>query len=163
MRIVQLMTDRSRYFKNYWFSFNAFLGLYFRCLSFRVVLVNTARPDGAFRFVVLGVKPLIHQSELSTYTKVVPLKKTNSFNNPSIYSCKSQYLYMQISCFLYAQRSDVPRLQQIHKSRQTAEKSRTKIMSDLKYLYRVLYMYIAFLNKLLIFFFTKLTIKSQIY
>ena len=52
MRIVQLMTDRSRYFnpsKNYWFSFNAFLisliGLYFRCLSFRVVLVNTARPN----------------------------------------------------------------------------------------------------------------------
>ena len=59
MRIVQLMTDRSRYFnpsKNYWFSFNTFLisliGLYFRCLSFRVVLVNTARPDGAFLFVV---------------------------------------------------------------------------------------------------------------
>ena len=47
MRIVQLMTDRSRYFnpsKNYCFSFNAFLisliGLYFRCLSFRVVLVR---------------------------------------------------------------------------------------------------------------------------
>ena len=59
MRIVQLMTDRSRYFnpsKNYWFSFNAFfislIGLYFRCLSFRVVLVNTDRPDGAFLFVV---------------------------------------------------------------------------------------------------------------
>ena len=57
MRIVQLMTDRSRYFnpsKNYWFtSFNAFLiSLYFRCLSFRVVLVNTARPDEAFLFVV---------------------------------------------------------------------------------------------------------------
>ena len=59
MRIVQLMTDRSRYFnpsKNYWFSFNAFLilliGLHFRCLSFRVVLVNTARPDGAFLSVV---------------------------------------------------------------------------------------------------------------
>jgi hypothetical protein len=59
MRIVQLMTDRSRYFnpsKNYWFSFNAFLisliGLYFRCLSFRVVLVNTVRPDGGFLFVV---------------------------------------------------------------------------------------------------------------
>jgi hypothetical protein len=40
MRIVQLVTGRSRYFnpsKNYWFSFNAFLisliGLYFRCLS----------------------------------------------------------------------------------------------------------------------------------
>ena len=55
MRIVQLMTDRSRYFnpsKNYWFSFNAFLisliDLYFRCL----VLVNAARPDGAFLFVV---------------------------------------------------------------------------------------------------------------
>ena len=54
MRIVQLMTDRSRYFnpsKNYWFSFSAFLisliGLYFQ-----VVLVNTARPDGAFLFVV---------------------------------------------------------------------------------------------------------------
>ena len=59
MRIVQLMTDRSRYFnpsKNYWFSFSAFLisliDLYFRCLSFRVVLVNAARPDGAFLFVV---------------------------------------------------------------------------------------------------------------
>ena len=59
MRIVQLMTDRSRYFnpsKNYWFSFNAFLisliDLYFRCLSFRVVLVNAVRPDGAFLFVV---------------------------------------------------------------------------------------------------------------
>jgi hypothetical protein len=54
MRIVQLMTDRSRYFSpsnNYWISFNAFLisliCLYFRCLSFRVVLVNTARPDEA--------------------------------------------------------------------------------------------------------------------
>jgi hypothetical protein len=37
--------------KNYWFRFNAFLisliGLYFR-----MVLVNTARPDGAFLFVV---------------------------------------------------------------------------------------------------------------
>jgi hypothetical protein len=26
--------------------------MYFRCLSYRVVLVNTARPDGAFLFVV---------------------------------------------------------------------------------------------------------------
>ena len=59
MRIVQLMTDWSRYFnpsKNYWFSFSAFLisliGLYFRYLSFWVVLVNTARPDGVFLFVV---------------------------------------------------------------------------------------------------------------
>jgi hypothetical protein len=33
-------------------------------------------------------------------------------------------------------------------------------MPDLKYLYRVLY--IAFLNKLLIFFLTKLTIKSHV-
>jgi hypothetical protein len=87
MRIVQLMTDRSWYFnpsKNYWFSFNAFLisliDLYFRCLSFRVVLVNTARPDGAFRFVVLGVKPLIHQSELRTYTKVVAFEEKSSFH-----------------------------------------------------------------------------------
>jgi hypothetical protein len=53
------MTDRSRYFnpsKNYWFSFNAFLisliGLYFRCLSFPLVLVNTACSDGAFPFVL---------------------------------------------------------------------------------------------------------------
>jgi hypothetical protein len=45
MRIVQLMTDQSRYFnpsKNYWFSFNTFLisliGLYFRRLSFRVFM-----------------------------------------------------------------------------------------------------------------------------
>jgi hypothetical protein len=37
----------------------------------------------------------------------------------------------------------------------------TYIMPDLKYLYRVLY--IAFLNKLLIYFLTKLTIKSHIY
>ena len=37
----------------------------------------------------------------------------------------------------------------------------TYLMPDLKYLYRVLY--IAFLNKLLIFFLTKLTIKSHIY
>ena len=58
-RGVKLMTDRSRYFnpsKNYWFSFNAFLisliDLYFWCLSFRVVLVNTAHPNGAFLFVV---------------------------------------------------------------------------------------------------------------
>jgi hypothetical protein len=40
--------------KNYWFSFIAFLvsliGLYFRCLSFRVVLVNTARPVRLFQF-----------------------------------------------------------------------------------------------------------------
>ena len=53
MQIVQRYFNPS---KNYWFSFNAFLisfiGLYFRCLSFRVVLVNTARPDGAFLFVV---------------------------------------------------------------------------------------------------------------
>jgi hypothetical protein len=59
MQIVQLMTDRSRYFnpsKNYCFSFNAFLisliDMYFRCLSFRVVRVNAARPDEAFLFVV---------------------------------------------------------------------------------------------------------------
>jgi hypothetical protein len=30
----------------------ALIDLYFRCLSYRVVLVNTARPDGAFLFVV---------------------------------------------------------------------------------------------------------------
>ena len=85
MKIVQLMTDRSRYFnpsKNYWFtSFNAFLiSLFFRCLFFRVVLVNTARPNGAFRFVVLGVKPLIHQSELRTYTKVVAFEEKSSLH-----------------------------------------------------------------------------------
>ena len=28
------------------------IDLYFRCLSFRVVLVNAARPDGAFLFVI---------------------------------------------------------------------------------------------------------------
>jgi hypothetical protein len=67
MQIVQLMTDRSRYFnssKNYWFSFNAFLisliGLYFR-----VVLVITACPDGAgFSF-----RRLIHS--LKTYDSTV--------------------------------------------------------------------------------------------
>jgi hypothetical protein len=64
MRIVQLMTDRSRHVnpsKVYWFSFSAFLisviGLYFRCLSFRVVLVNTARPDGAINTNQYTVRP----------------------------------------------------------------------------------------------------------
>ena len=53
------LTDRSRYVnpsKNYWFSFSSFIisliGLYFRCLYFRIVLVNTASPDGAFLFIV---------------------------------------------------------------------------------------------------------------
>jgi hypothetical protein len=63
MQIVQLMTDRSRYFnpsKNYWFSFNAFLisliGLYFRCLSFQVVLVNTARVNNYSTKLRLKIK-----------------------------------------------------------------------------------------------------------
>jgi hypothetical protein len=70
MRIVQLMTDRSQYFnpsKNYWFSFNAFLisliGLYFRCLSFRVVLVD----------VKLFVSPLVHS--LKTYDSFLFIDK----------------------------------------------------------------------------------------
>ena len=53
------LTDRSRYVnpsKNYWFSFSSFIisliGLYFRCLYFREVLVNTSRPDGVILFVV---------------------------------------------------------------------------------------------------------------
>jgi hypothetical protein len=75
MRIVQLLTDRSRYVNpsnNYWFSFNAFLisliGLYFRCLSFRVVLVNTARPDGvgfSFRRLIHSLKT--HDSTVLVY------------------------------------------------------------------------------------------------
>ena len=32
-----------------------------------------------FKKIGLGVKPIIHQSELRTYTKVVPLKKNSSF------------------------------------------------------------------------------------
>ena len=71
MRIVQLMTDRSRCFnpsKNYWFSFNAFLialiDLYFRCLSFRVVLVNAAPSGWSFSFF-----RLIHA--LKTYDSTV--------------------------------------------------------------------------------------------
>ena len=68
MRIVQLVTDRTRYFnpsKNYWFSFNAFfislIGLCFRCLSFRVVLVNTARlqtnKNGNYQYMNLLLIP----------------------------------------------------------------------------------------------------------
>jgi hypothetical protein len=38
----------------------------------------------------------------------------------------NQELERQISCFPYVEPSDVPRLQQIHKSRQTAEESRTR-------------------------------------
>ena len=67
MRIVQLMTDRSRYLNpsnNYWFSFNAFL-ISLIDLCFRVVLVITARPDGAgFSF-----RRLIHS--LKTYDSTV--------------------------------------------------------------------------------------------
>jgi hypothetical protein len=33
-----------------------------------------------FGFLTLGVKPLIHQSELRTYTKVVPFKEKSSFH-----------------------------------------------------------------------------------
>jgi hypothetical protein len=76
MNEFQLMTDRSRYFnpsKNYWFSFNAFLisliGLYFRCLSFRVALVNTARPDGAF---LLGLRPPGLPTRLLPWTRWGP-------------------------------------------------------------------------------------------
>jgi hypothetical protein len=64
-----LMIDWSRYVnppKNCWFSFNAFLisliGLYFWCLSFRMVLVNTARPDGAFNLVTLAYQKSITSS-----------------------------------------------------------------------------------------------------
>jgi hypothetical protein len=51
----------------FWFNFNAFLisliGLYFLCLSFRVILVNTARTDGAFLFVFWFIhwKRMIHK------------------------------------------------------------------------------------------------------
>jgi hypothetical protein len=38
--------------ENVWFVLISLIGLYFRCLFFRVVLVNTARPDGTFLFVV---------------------------------------------------------------------------------------------------------------
>ena len=62
MPIVQLMTDRSRYF-NHWFSFNAFL-ISLIDLYFRVVLVNAARPDGAF-----FSRRLIHS--LKTYDSTV--------------------------------------------------------------------------------------------
>ena len=32
-----------------------------------------------FRFIYSGVKPLIHKSELRTYTKVVPFNENSSF------------------------------------------------------------------------------------
>jgi hypothetical protein len=71
MRIVQLITDRSRYVnpsKNYWFSFNAFLisliGLYFLFLSFWVILVNTSPSGWSFSF-----RRLIHS--LKTYDSTV--------------------------------------------------------------------------------------------
>ena len=33
-----------------------------------------------FQFNVTGVKPLIHQSELGTYTKVAPFQEKSSFH-----------------------------------------------------------------------------------
>ena len=92
MRIVQLMTDWSRYFntsKNYWFtSFNAFLiSLYFRCLSFPVVLVNTARPDGAFLFVVWFIhwKRMIHS--LKTYDSTVLVYRQTKAEIVNTWTC----------------------------------------------------------------------------
>ena len=78
MRIVQLMTDRSRYFnpsKNYWFiSFNAFLiSLYFRCLSFRVVLVNTALPDGVFLWFFFSLRFFFRTTRELESAKLFPL------------------------------------------------------------------------------------------
>jgi hypothetical protein len=40
------------------------------------------------------------------------------------WKCADQELERQISCFPYVELSDVPRLQQVHKSRRTAEESR---------------------------------------
>jgi hypothetical protein len=108
MRIVQLMTDRSRYFnpsKNYWFSFIAFLISLFG-LYFRVVLVNTARPDGAFFF-----RRLIHS--LKTYDSTVLVYRqtkaeivgesiNESTNTPNVYvQCVGIFYYRsRKSCLL---------------------------------------------------------------
>ena len=35
---------------------------------------------GDLKMLYLGVKPVIHQSELRTYTKVVPFQEKNSFH-----------------------------------------------------------------------------------
>ena len=43
------------------------------------------------------------------------------------WKCADPELEKEIRCFPYASRSDVPRLQQIYKSRQTAEESRTTV------------------------------------
>ena len=42
-----------------------------------------------------------------------------------MWKCADQELEKQISCFPYEEISDVPRLQQVHKSPRTAEESRT--------------------------------------
>ena len=87
MRIVQLMTDRSRYFnpsKNYWFSFNAFfislIGLYFRCLSFRVVLVNYCPSGWSVSFC-----RLIHS--LKTYDSTVLVYRQTKAEIVNTWTC----------------------------------------------------------------------------
>jgi hypothetical protein len=68
MRIVQLMTDRSRYFnpsKNYWFSFSSFLisliGLYLWCGWFKIVvqinICNSSNPQSFGGLSPLGPLP----------------------------------------------------------------------------------------------------------
>jgi hypothetical protein len=46
------------------------------------------------------------------------------------WKCADQELERQISCFPYEELSDVPRLQHVHKSRRTAEESRTNATDE---------------------------------
>jgi hypothetical protein len=88
---------------NYWFSFNAFfislIGLHFRCLSFRVVLVNTApRPNGAFLFVVW----FIHWKRMIRPFLFIDKKKAEIVNTScvGIFHYRSRVNHSWKSCLL---------------------------------------------------------------
>jgi hypothetical protein len=60
------------------------IGLYFRCLSSRVILVNTARPDGTFLFVVW----FIHWKRM-----IRPFLFINKHKR-KLLTCKSKWIVM---------------------------------------------------------------------
>ena len=62
-----------------------------------------------------------------------------------MWKCADQELERQISCFPYVELSDVPRLQQVHKSRRTVEESRTKCLGTYLSLY-VCFCYLSSTN-----------------
>ena len=56
----------------------------YKCIDFFLLLkVKIIKSNTNYQYIYIGhtgVKPLIHQSELGTYTKVVPFQEKSSFH-----------------------------------------------------------------------------------